>query len=34
LPVKQKLHRIAGRKINAKFNSRKILDTYIGRLYH
>ena len=32
--AKQKSHRTAGRKINAKFNSGKTLDTYISRLYH
>jgi len=34
LPVKQKLHRTAGRKIDAKLNPGKTLDAYIGRLYH
>jgi len=34
LPVKQKLHRTASRKIDAKLNPRKTLDAYISRLYH
>jgi len=34
LSAKQKLHRIAGRKVNAKFNSRETIDVYIGKLYH
>jgi len=34
LSVKQKLHRTTSRKVNAKFNFRKTIDAYIGRLYH
>ena len=34
LPAKRKLHRIAGRKTYAKFNSGKALDTHISRFHH
>jgi len=34
LPAEQKPHRTAGRKTDAKFNPRKTLGAYIGRLYH
>jgi len=34
LLAKQKPHRTASRKIDAKLNPGKILDAYISRLYH